>query len=787
MMHVVDMDSAMSPNYPCQDGPLAKPSNAGSSVTPHQLCDRCSTVVRKSSVLQECFRRLDEGDQRRQDWRRCEIFYHSGGLEELAKSSQTGCHICTIVHESLTRSAPPIREHGPVLVKVGIEPLQDEIIDNDSLSMRFGILQVGKWKYYRVQAGWKEEDGTALIYTGGPLEADHLFRYGCTRHHTVNLSILLLNDTHFLFPKEARGYQMSRGSSTDAPETFGFARRWLEECTYNHAECNHHGQQISKSDALPTRLIDIGAGPGDLEPRLFYPSASASPTDLKYLTVSHSWHATGVTEKLTTENESQWLHSIPLEKLSPNFRDAMTITRRLGYRYLWIDSLCIIQDSREDWEREVPTMTNVYGRTTCNIAMVGQAGHEGCFRQRNPLVAFPCRLYESDGKPNRLYAFIEGSTRKFSRGPDEIIGSFPLLRRGWVVQETLLAPRTIFFGDQEVYFHCTKQTMSESWPVAIDPLIRHFNPRFLGFSKVRGFREFGQIFEQSWKEKFKGIQLDIKDERRAAMAAKNFLKRSRQLRAMWNRFLLYYTDTSLTFTTDRLAAVVGLAEAVENYTGLTYIPQAGTFKEFLPLELIWYRNFRSVDLLWRKSPTGTNAPSWSWAANEGDVLFDEKSWLEGSHDDFEYMALFKEVIIPPTPSTSSPGSGSQVVIKLKTLINRQTALGLGMREPPGFWINYLPKAQLQVVMDEPVKDGTTIIFIVVLRTRTWNNNGYDKHVSGLILVEKDPAEAPGAQEAVGQGQPLHRRVGYFRIAEPANVSGILDFFAGCPKKDICIC
>lgn len=592
-----------------------------------------------------------------------------------------------------------------------------------------------------------------------------------------------MTDTHFLLPDEARGFRLPRAPSTDAPATFEFARYWLEQCLDNHAECNSQGEQISKSDELPTRLIDIGEGPGELEPRLFYPSASGiSTNDIEYLTVSHSWHVTGVTEKLTTENESQWLQGIPIEKLSPNFRDAMTITRRLGYRFLWIDSLCIIQDSREDWESEVPTMTNVYGRTTCNIAMVGKAGDEGLFRQRNPLVAFPCRLYEADGKANRLYAFIEGSNRKFSRGPDEVVGSFPLLKRGWAVQEALLSPRTIFFGDQEVYFHCTKQTMSESWPVALDPHIRHYNPRFLGFSKVRGFREFGQIFEQSWKEKFKGIQLDVKDERRATMAAKNFLKRSRQLRAMWNRFLLYYTDTNLTFTTDRLAAVIGLAEAVQNFTGLTYIPQAGTFKEFLPLDLLWYRNFRSVDLFWRKSPTGTNAPSWSWAANEGDVLFDEKSWLEGSHDDFEYLALLLDVSIPPpTASTSAPGSGSEVVIKLKTLINRQTALGLGMREPPGFWVEYLPKARLQVVLDEPVKDGTTILFAVVLRTRTWNNSGYDKHVSGLILVQKDPAA-----DQVG-GHILHRRVGYFRITEPATVDGVLDFFSGCPKREICIC
>jgi hypothetical protein len=58
---------------------------------------------------------------------------------------------------------------------------------------------------------------------------------------------------------------------------------------------------------------------------------------------------------------ASWQHSIPWDRLSKTFRDAILVTRELGLQYLWIDSLCIIQDDANDWAIESAKMANVYG------------------------------------------------------------------------------------------------------------------------------------------------------------------------------------------------------------------------------------------------------------------------------------------------------------------------------------------------------------------------------------------------------------------------------------------
>lgn len=76
--------------------------------------------------------------------------------------------------------------------------------------------------------------------------------------------------------------------------------------------------------------------------------------------------------KLLLSNEQFFRRGIALGELSPTFRDAVTLVHKLGYRYIWIDSLCIIQDpnAKEDWEREAPTMKDIYGNSCCNISAI---------------------------------------------------------------------------------------------------------------------------------------------------------------------------------------------------------------------------------------------------------------------------------------------------------------------------------------------------------------------------------------------------------------------------------
>lgn len=106
------------------------------------------------------------------------------------------------------------------------------------------------------------------------------------------------------------------------------------------------------------------------------------PTDTEYLTLSHCWGQKHFTT-LTRESFHSFLCEIPTDLLTKTFKDAIAITRKLGFRYIWIDSLCIFQGDLSDWRAESALMANVYGNSTLNIAAADAPdGDTGCFFER---------------------------------------------------------------------------------------------------------------------------------------------------------------------------------------------------------------------------------------------------------------------------------------------------------------------------------------------------------------------------------------------------------------------
>ncbi len=141
---------------------------------------------------------------------------------------------------------------------------------------------------------------------------------------------------------------------------------WLNECFTTHTECPpYDGQPSGHRLLLPTRVIDVGT---ELEPisRLFQPQPTLHA---HYITLSYCW---GRQPFLTTVSSNIDSHLQKLEdsKLPQTFRDAIKVTRKLGFRYLWIDALCIIQDSMEDKTKEIGAMENVYSNSALTIAVV---------------------------------------------------------------------------------------------------------------------------------------------------------------------------------------------------------------------------------------------------------------------------------------------------------------------------------------------------------------------------------------------------------------------------------
>lgn len=128
---------------------------------------------------------------------------------------------------------------------------------------------------------------------------------------------------------------------------------------------------------MPTRLLSIRYNPIRL-------CSSNTRQERNYAPLIHCWGSKPeILLKLTEENIDELHQSIPLQRLSRTFKEAIYIALELGLDYIWIDSLCIIQDDAEDWRRESTLMGQVYGNSFINIAASSAIdGSYGCFMQR---------------------------------------------------------------------------------------------------------------------------------------------------------------------------------------------------------------------------------------------------------------------------------------------------------------------------------------------------------------------------------------------------------------------
>jgi Heterokaryon incompatibility protein (HET) len=125
---------------------------------------------------------------------------------------------------------------------------------------------------------------------------------------------------------------------------------------------------------MPTRVLDVGRLPNQS-----IVLVETHGQRGRYMTLSHCW---GTSHKFitTTANLGDRKRAISLFDLPQTYQDAVSITRQFGVQYLWIDSLCILQDSFLDWERESSRMVAVYGQSYLTISASGSMGDSsGCF------------------------------------------------------------------------------------------------------------------------------------------------------------------------------------------------------------------------------------------------------------------------------------------------------------------------------------------------------------------------------------------------------------------------
>jgi hypothetical protein len=291
------------------------------------------------------------------------------------------------------------------------------------------------------------------------------------------------------------------------------ASEWLISCKSHHNTCEVVHETCGPK-YCPTRLLDI-ANIGSQACRLLVVENVLLLDDGGYVALSHCWGKNPSFLTLTSDNMDEIQQIIPFHRLPKSIVDSIQICRRLGFRYLWIDGLCIIQSGagfEEDWQLNAATMDLVYANCELNLAVVRAENPEpGAFVDRDPDVLQTASVYvpvtmelhdETDIHSSTITPPIAGeecltiedeTARHGSMASlvtifapeydyQSALWKLPLQKRGWVVQERLMAQRTLHFGNDRICWQCNERLQNEYllWGLPESGIMfdEHFQQRF---------------------------------------------------------------------------------------------------------------------------------------------------------------------------------------------------------------------------------------------------------------------------------------------------------------------
>ena len=382
----------------------------------------------------------------------------------------------------------------------------------------------------------------------------------------------------------------------DSDATYQAIKDLLGTCSQHHSSirCPNRTNEI-----LPTRIIDVGLSE-DSVVSLYVSVNTPGP----YVALSHVWGA-GIHTKLKEEAIEDWKKSIDVSTLSRSFQDAIIVTRRLGFRYIWIDALCIIQDSLEDWHQEVSRMGDVYRKAFLTIAISANSQNPEGFLTRKPNYNKSCKLE---------LALNDGSSCGQVWVKPQAKSKGEIDSRAWCLQERLLSTRLLTFTPEEFFFECQEQCqVSESGAYSL--------------AESRYF-EAGNRLMKSLSQAAKDLQIPT------SLGQQTHDGVRRSITRYWYAMIgdaddrvtgSGYANRRLSQTSDILPALSGLAHEVNKVIQCEYL--AGIWACSLVEGLLWQRVQHAPPETFPRSSQipcrngDPRAPSWSWAASNDPVQY----------------------------------------------------------------------------------------------------------------------------------------------------------------------
>jgi hypothetical protein len=351
-----------------------------------------------------------------------------------------------------------------------------------------------------------------------------------------------------------------------------------------HTACNGNRH---KPAWYPTRLLDlVDIERDDGLVRLIQTTEVATLSG-PYCTLSHCWGKVHIIQ-LRQETNDALRSGISLERLPKTFREAVLATKRLGVRYIWIDSLCIVQDDLSDWFREAALMHKVYSYSHCNLsASASKDSSEGLYRNRNP------RTLDT----TRAELYVAGLGLSITTTQCEMhdyffwkhnVSQCTINRRAWVTQERLLAPRVLHFGKYQIFWECREHDACESYPEGLPSLF-----------VAQTYTNFKALDPAVYAKKIAGKGRDVDPDTASYR--------------IWNAIVRTYSQTALTIAGDKLIALSGIAKRMMSIVDDEYV--AGMWRKHLESALLWKVDYKeNINSASLARPSTYRAPTWSWAS-----------------------------------------------------------------------------------------------------------------------------------------------------------------------------
>ncbi|KAI2464105.1 heterokaryon incompatibility protein-domain-containing protein [Annulohypoxylon bovei var. microspora] len=347
---------------------------------------------------------------------------------------------------------------------------------------------------------------------------------------------------------------------------FERALQFIQQCDLKHSCLSD-----DSTPSLPTRVVDVGER--GLDGIKLLPTKGLKG---RYICLSHCW---GGHLPIQTTSQTLDAHyaSLPLQEIPRTYQIAIDFARRLGIRYIWIDSLCIIQDDKDDWARESADMCDIYENGYLTIAATSSPNCSFDLFDTQPRKMADITGESAAGKPYRVMAVDKLGHPDIDTPPEIMLRDWPLLSRAWVFQERLLSPRVLHLTRSEILWECKDGSTCECGNMPTSSKEHH----------------------HTLLETLSGTGLAIR----------------------WHDMVEWFSKLSITYNSDKLPSLSGLAKQMaRKRPDAKYL--AGLWEDSLAVDLLWVRNQYT-----EKAHYPSNriiewiAPSWSWVSLGGPVHF----------------------------------------------------------------------------------------------------------------------------------------------------------------------